>query len=181
MKKSFRLVGLILIAVMSLGLTACGSDDDGGSGGSVNYTSDEIIELLKGKWEVYGHVKRTSSNTDIVENIDGDYTGDIEFKDGQKVRVNSSTIQMVKMKVGGLYQDYPLTLDFFIDESSKYKIIRKNGAAYISFKPDSKFPYDYKIVSLNKNSFKLVMDEVKQAESDGVSYTLHYEITVISK
>ena len=28
MKKSFRLVGLILIAVMSLGLTACGSEPE---------------------------------------------------------------------------------------------------------------------------------------------------------
>ena len=33
MKKYFRFVGLVMMAVMSYGITACGSDDDDNSGG----------------------------------------------------------------------------------------------------------------------------------------------------
>ncbi len=166
---------------MGFNLTACGGDD-GGSDGSVNYTSEEIIKMLTGKWEVYGHAKGTSSNTDIYENFEGDYTGTIEFTEGQKAKTYSSVISEVKGKNldGGYYTD-KITLAYFISDYYKYKITRKNGATYIAFGPDIN-PNEYKIVSLTKTSFKLVLNkDFKYKEEPMGDFTIHVELTVISQ
>ena len=191
MKKTLFGSLVMLVVLMMPMLTSCGGDD-GDSSGSVNYTSDEIVELLTGKWEVYGHVKMTSSNTDIIENIDGDYTGTIEFLDTKKVKVNSSVIQEIKQTdTDGSKYTVKITLRDFISDYYKYSIIRKNGAAYISFGTgDENRPNHYKIVSLTKNSFKLIRDETRQlgdnqenpyTVNQGTPYTVHYEITIISQ
>ena len=162
MKKTLFGSLVMLVVLMMPMLTSCG--DDGDSSESVNYTSDEIVELLTGKWEVYGHVKITSSNTDIIENIDGDYTGTIEFLDTKKVKVNSPVIQEIKQTdTDGSKYTVKLTLRDFISDYYKYSIIRKNGASYISFGTgDENRPNHYKIVSLTKNSFKLIRDDTWQ-------------------
>ena len=183
MKKTCRIVGLMLIAVMGFGLTACG-DDDGGSGGSVNYTSDEIIEILTGKWGVYGHIKVTSSNSDIIMKVDGDYTGTIEFTDKQKVIAKSSEIDMSITYPEGHTSTEKTTLAS-VFSSYKYTITRKNGAVYISLGSGEE-PNEYKIVSLTKTSFKLVKDEMREGKILGVdnhiySVNLHIEVTIISQ
>ena len=182
--KKVSLWSILMLVVLTLPLlTSCGGDD-GDSSGSVNYTSDEIVELLTGKWEVYGHVKTTSSNTDVIENIDGDYTGTIEFLDTKKVKVNSPVIQEIKQTdPDGSKHTYKITLRDFISDYYKYSIIRKNGAAYISFGTgDEKWPNHYKIVSLTKNSFKLIRDDTWQmGDNQKNPYTVHFEITIISQ
>ena len=178
MKKTFRFVGLILISVLSYGLTSCGSDgdDDGGSGGGVDYTSDEIVEMLTGKWEVYGHAKATS-NIENPSDFDSDYTGSIEFGANQSVKAKSTVMKEVKEEGGYTYN---ITLGSILDSSYKYKITRKNGATYISFGSDN-YPKDFKIVSLTKKSFKLVMNQDFEGWDMKQSYTTHAEITIISQ
>lgn len=183
MKKPFIIVGLMLIALISLSLTACGDDD--GSSGSVNYTSDEIIEMLTGKWEVYGHAKVTSSDTQICENLDGDYTGTVEFTKEQRAKAKSSVIGEESVSMDGQTYTEKVTLADFISDYYKYKITRKNGAVYITFGSDE-YPYNYKIVSLTKTSFKLVCDDIHHFKYIGiggkeVSVDFHYEITIISQ
>jgi DNA polymerase-3 subunit beta len=126
----------------------------------------------------------TSSNTDIIENIDGDYTGTIEFLDTKKVKVNSSVIQEIKQTdTDGSKYTVKITLRDFISDYYKYSIIRKNGAAYISFGTgDENRPNHYKIVSLTKNSFKLIRDDTWQmGDNQKNPYTAHFEITIISQ
>ena len=178
MKKTFRFVGLMLIVAMGVCLTACGGDDDGGgSGGDINYTSDEIIEMLTGKWEVYGHAKCVSDKAE-APNFDIDYTGTIEFTKEQRAKAKSSV--WYEEKIGDFTAK--ITLGSFIDDYYKYKITRKNGVTYISFGSDHS-PNDFKIVSLTKTSFKLVLNKDFQVDEPMISgaYTSHVEITVISQ
>lgn len=178
MKELFRIVGLILIAVMGLSLTACGGDDDdggSGSGGAANYTSEEIVEMLTRKWNVYGHAKAV---VDDYVLFDSDYTGTIEFTKDQKAKAKSSVWNEDKLD-----EDYTneITLANFIDDYHKYKIIRKNGSPYISFGFEDHIR-DYKIVSLTKTSFKLVLNEdYQRVDINGNPYTNHLEITIISQ
>lgn len=108
------LVTLTLSVVM-----ACSSDDDEISG-AADYTSDEIVELLTGKWEISGEVR-------ISEPIGGksqtNYTGTIEFKANQKYNV-SNTI---------LFEDGDtnLYLSDILNNYRPYVILRKNGKNYI--------------------------------------------------
>ena len=63
MKKEFRLVGLMLMAVVSLGLVACGSDGDGDKDDGVDTTP---ISLLAGKEKVIQGADTISTSNKFV-------------------------------------------------------------------------------------------------------------------
>ena len=178
MKKTIRLAGLMLMAVMGLCLASCGSDDDDDFSGGVDYSTDEIKEMLIGVWDVHGHVKITADDKNIMENVNSDYTGTIEFTESN-FRATGPVIQKYKgIDWDGNPQTYDLELSSLFD--SEYTITRKNGNAYISFSDDKKYPIDYKIVSLTSKGFKLVRDDMWNKVDDNLLTSLHFEVTVIT-
>ena len=90
-----------MLAVMALPLlVACGDDNDDNS--ATAYTEAEIVELLTGKWEVYGEYKAT--NYDTKESFADNYKGTIEFKADKSVRF--------KVTDGTKYKtSYTITID----------------------------------------------------------------------
>ena len=177
MKKTIRLTGLMLMVVMALCLASCGSDDDDDFSGGVDYTSDEIVEILKGRWDVHGHIKLTSSDTNKIPNLDSDYSGTIEFLEDYKFNATSPVIQSYTRNIDGITIEKELGLSSFF--GNKYTIHKKNGSVYISFTGYDDYPSSYKIVSINKKGFKLVRDEVWNMPEDEITpSTLHFEITV---
>ena len=184
MKKTIIFAGLILMAAMSLCLTSCGSDDDDDFGGGIDYTSggidytsNEIVEILKGRWDVHGHIKLTSSDTNKIPNLDTDYSGTIEFFEDYKFYATSPVFQIRTYNIDGITYETELRLFSFFGK--KYTIHKKNGSVYISFTEYNDKPTSYEIVSINKKGFKLVRDEVWNMQEDEYTpSTLHFEITV---
>ena len=142
MKKIFGF--LFIMGLMPI-FVACSSDDDSSD---VNLTSDEILTLLKGKWEVSGEFR--ANDTEAGKTFDSRYKGTIEFKDNEKYifsvtegeKYNSSSTYLV---------------EGIVNNRNYYTTLKKDGKNYISFR--SRYSYsDFEIVSLNKNSFKLVLN-----------------------
>ena len=70
-----------MLVVMALPtIVACSSDDDNND--TSNYTEAEIVELLTGKWEIYGEVKVTDYETQ--KTITDNYKGTIELKNNNE-------------------------------------------------------------------------------------------------
>ena len=44
----------MLILMVSPMMVSCSSSDE--SGNDISYTSEEIVQILTGKWEIHGHV-----------------------------------------------------------------------------------------------------------------------------
>lgn len=174
--KELRLLEVMLLSVFSIFMVeACSSDDDNGD--DISYTSNEIIEILTGKWEIYGHV-RISGDTDRM--VDSDYTGTIEFKSDQKYSANSSVISTTEIQNNKSGKTYTINNDIsdYLGDASyhKYSIIRKNDRYYIEFAHAT-----FQIISLTKKSFKLIMDEdVAWGSLDDLHYA-HQYISIISK
>ena len=141
--------------------------------------------MLIGVWDVHGHVKITADDKNIMENINSDYTGTIEFTKSSDYYVTGPVIQKYKgLDWNGNHQTFELKFsDLFNDfglNKGEYTITRKNGNAYISFSYDKKYPTDYKIVSLTNKGFKLVRDDMWKKVDDNLLTSLHFEVTVIS-
>lgn len=156
---------IIINLVMALIVPAClscSSDDDGVS----NYTSEEITELLKGKWTISGDIKCKTSNI----NFDGYYKGTIEFKDKNKFTFSITEGDKYKYEYnvdGKIYERSTYLESSFVYNLDEYKILKRGGDTYLVL-GYSRYPF--KIVSLKKNSLKLVLDE------DIIdSYLLHYD------
>lgn len=67
MKKTFRLFGLIILAVMSIGITACGSDDEEEIGKTVTLTSSNLTEDGYFDGLLYYQVTSNNLKTAIVK------------------------------------------------------------------------------------------------------------------
>ena len=74
MKKTFRIIGLMLIAVMGFSLTACGGDDDGTPSDPNRINSAEAVI---GSWKLTKWVNHTDNSE--RENVEGTF---IIRKDG---------------------------------------------------------------------------------------------------
>ena len=173
--KELRFLKVMLFTAFSIFMVeACSSDDDNGD--DISYTSNEIIEILTGKWEIYGHV-RISGDTD--RKVDSDYTGIIEFKADQKYNAKSSIISTTGINnINGETYTWDEDLYDYLGDASyhKYSIIRKNDRYYIEFAHAT-----FQIMSLTKKSFKLIMDEdVAWGSLDDPHYA-HQYISIISK
>lgn len=138
-------------------MVACGDDNDDG-GGASEYTEAEIIELLTGKWEVYGEYKAT--NYDTKESFADNYKGTIEFKTDKSVKFKVS--EGTKYSYTYTYDGQTYKYEFYMEEEiidnyHKYSVLKKGGRNYISFGSSSN-PYNFEIVSLKKNTFMLKLD-----------------------
>ena len=141
-------------------MVACGDDDDN-VGNGISYTESEIVEILTGKWGINGFVR---ISTDGGEKIEGDYTGTVEFTNDQKYIFKCSVIEGTQISLSSLIEG---------NNYQKYSVLRKNGNSYITFGSSSNYK-SFQIVSINKNSFKLIEDE-------DMPSSLHYYITIISE
>ena len=154
-KKKFNMFAIIMVMMQIVCFGSCSSDSDG-SDGEVSYTSDEIVEILTGRWSIKGQINwENQSQTDA-----GEYTGSIEFSKSEKRNWVS-------------YLDAPVTYEKSGEKSNlnkiirsrragsdyeKYEVMRSNGKMYLCL-PTSSGYWPFQIRSMNKNSFKLVLDE----------------------
>ena len=147
--KNFKLWSLTMLAVLALPLmVACGDDDDNSTS---NYTEAEIVDLLTGTWEIQGNY-RAAVNENTYNEFD--YTARIEFKENKTFRVRN-------YKPNYKIQSTAVSLS----SMRGYEIVKKNGKTYICFELCEAFDNgasyrkaDFLIVSLKKNSFKLIYE-----------------------
>lgn len=162
-----------MLAVMALPmLVACGDDNDDNS--STAYTEAEIVELLTGKWEVYGECKAT--NYDTKESFADKYKGTIEFKADKSVKFKVT--DGTKYKTSYTYDGKTYEYEYYIEEgfvTSKYTVLKKGGKNYISFGS-----YAFEIVSLKKNTFMLRIDEEVYDDNNKSKLLGHVYMTIIS-
>ena len=135
---SFMLMAMVLVMPTCV---SCSSDDEGAS----TYTSEEITELLMGKWTISGDLNCETTSLSFDEH----YKGTIEFKNNNKYVFNVTESDLYKGL--GKIVEYS-----FANSSSSYSVLKKGGDSYLIL-GNSKCPF--KIVSLKKNSLKLVLDE----------------------
>lgn len=172
-KKKFLSTFLLAVITMSTMIACSGSDDE--DGGGVSYTESEIIELLSGTWEVSGDFKIVESETG--KRMEGTYTGKIEFKANQKISRNfTSNCTRNDYHTEGQNDNSFMnsTICSLIDSYNTYKIIKKDGKIFLDFNSDNNY---FEIKSLNKNTFKFVLD--KDIKYDGKIY-FHVYMTVVS-
>lgn len=168
-----------MLAVMALPmLVACGDDNDDNS--ATAYTEAEIVELLTGKWEVYGEFKFTNYNT--KESFADNYKGTIEFKADKSVRFKVT--DGTKYKTTYTYDGKTYEYEFYVEEQiidnySKYSVLKKGGRNYISFGSSSN-PYNFEIVSLKKNTFMLRLDRDVDNPENKSKVLGHEYMTIIS-
>lgn len=159
-------------------MVSCSSNDE--SGNDISYTSEEIVQILTGKWEIHGHVT-VSDGTNIK--VDNDYTGTIEFKADQSYNAKSSVINTVPgVSVAGSNKVYYDDLDiqnYLSGTPYRYTILRKNSNYYLAFGSSNHPGSTFQIVSLTKKSFKLV-EEDKVFEWGAETQYRHYYVTIIS-
>ena len=141
---------------------ACSSDDDNSA---AELTSDEIIQLLKGSWEVSGELKY-NYNGDFFTDY---YQGVIKFEDNRYITF--------RVKEGNHYTNSSYYLEeMIVDDYYKFNILKKGGNNYITFGRNS---YPFKIASLKANSFKLILDETYDYENGNKQLRMY--MTMYSK
>ena len=154
MKKRFFISMSMLVCFVLPLMVACSSDDDD----EMSYTSDEIVEILNGKWSINGEFRFILKDGDKIVTKEGNYTGTIEFKKDQKYAVQSTPLYEYESTINGKNRTSIIKLDDLL-YGSTYSLLKKGGEYYISL-GIMKEPYDmtFKIVSLTKKSFNLVLD-----------------------
>ena len=176
--KRLKFWSILMLAVMLMPVTvSCSSSDDNKSS---EYTSDEIVKLLTGKWVITGDVIITQTETG--KKMEGDYDGTIEFKESQSFnRSITANCTHNDFPVEGysddeLLQKYVL---YFLDNYKKYTITKKNGKNYISFK--GSINCDFEIINLEKTSMRLILDDNISSNYDDNIKTAHIYMTIISQ
>ena len=171
---------MMMLVVMALPtIVACSSDDDNND--TSNYTEAEIVELLTGKWEIYGEVKVTHYETQTT--ITDNYKGTIELKNNKSVyfRITDATKQKASYtEYNGKTYEYEYYIeDVLIHDNYKYTILKKNGKNYIFFGGTSN-PYPFEIVSLTKTTFLLRLDEEVIDKRNNTKSLGHLYMTMVS-
>jgi len=142
------MLGLLLSTTL---FTACSGDDDSNNGSS--YSTEEIEELLTGKWKFSGEFKINDppkTKTLLSET----YTGTIEFKANHEVS-HPIKVDADINETNGDLANFLTRIILYPD--NKYQILRKDGKNYIIF--DETYKYTFEIIYLNKTTCYLVMDQ----------------------
>ena len=135
MKKIFRLVGLMLIAVMSFGLTACGGDDE-----------PSVKDQLVGVWRT----TMESSNWKVIElRSDGSLVYSIRIENGT-VKYSDG----YQSKTYWIYNENDKTIRMYQDDNY-YNFIyvvsmNKDGKSWNGTNPTSGKIYSFDRVEVNK-------------------------------
>ena len=145
---------LLFVVITMLSCVACSSDDE-----KIEYTSDEIIDMLEGSWVIGGDLSIISNSSEVA-NLSDSYKGTITFERGTS-RINSY-IKITETNTD--VDDYHYKPEgMFISQSGFKgccKILKKEGKPYIQFGSDGSYYLGlFEIVSLSKTSFKMVLDE----------------------
>jgi hypothetical protein len=152
--KKLKFWSMLLLAVMVLPLTVACSDDDEEEE-EIDYTSSEIVDLLLGGWDVHGSLKVTSNDKNF-ETVSDNFKGTIEFKK------SSNGYQSFNFTITENDLDIKPEGRFIWLSSPKgcFMITKRQGHPYVHFGCDG--DYDdaglFKIVSLSKSKFKMVLD-----------------------
>ncbi len=146
--------GLLLVLGLFPIFIACNNDDDSGE---INLTSDEIVSFLKGKWVVSGELRY--SNAENGENFINHYKGTIEFDDNHKFAF--SVIE------GNKYGGSICLEKKIVDDYYGYSLLKKDKKSFIVFTNGSS---NFEIVSLKKNSFRLVLNKDKFVDNKKVEH-----------
>lgn len=163
-------LSLMMTAFLSVGFISCG-DDDGGSGIS-GMTTAEIQALLQGKWAVSGQYELNEQWIYGVEKDKneekGSYTGSIEFKLDGTYRFESYDEEGDSIHLGEVLPSW-----------GKYTILKKNGKTYIAVETYDSYHDEmlFEIVTLNKNSIKLVLTD--SGKGNEGRYEWSYYMTII--
>ena len=170
---------MMLVLMVFPMMVACGDDNDDGGGASA-YTEAEIVELLTGKWEVYGEYQAT--NYDTKDSFADKYKGTIEFKSDKSVKFKVT--DGTKYKTSYTYDGKTYEYEYYIEEQiidnySKYSVLKKGGRNYISFGSSSN-PYNFEIVSIKKNTFMLRLDRDVDNPENKSKVLGHEYMTIIS-
>lgn len=165
MKKRFFISMSMLVCLVLPIMVACSSDDDD----EMSYTSDEIVEILNGKWGISGEFRVIFPDGDKMVTKEGNYTGTIEFKKDQKYTVQSTTLFEYEFTFNGKKENRKYTLEKLL-YGSTYSLLKKGGEYYITFGSSDYF--SFKIISLNKKSFKLVLDEYYEKSNETIFLTI---------
>ena len=113
MKKRFFISMSMLVCLVLPIMVACSSDDDD----EMSYTSDEIVEILNGKWGVSGDFRFIFKDGDKMMTKEGNYTGTIEFKKDQKYAVQSTPLYEYEYTFNGKKETVNITLDILLHGS----------------------------------------------------------------
>ncbi len=175
--RKMKFLSTILLAVMTMStMVACSSSSDDEDGGGVSYTESEIVELLSGTWKVSGDLKVVEKETGKV--LEGNYDGNITFTSSQKVIFGSTSnctrndFDTQDYSDNNRFMNHKVNSQYILCSTYRdYEIVKKNGKIHLDLSPYHK--YFFEIVSLNKNTFKLVLN---QDCDDGT----HVYMTVIS-
>lgn len=177
MKRIKNLSKLMLAVMTMVVMAACGGSDDNKSS---EYTSEDIVKLLTGKWTISGDIIVTADETG--KKIEGNYTGTMEFTADQKVNrkfvANCSHNDFPTDYYGSDNAMLGALLSYLTD--SKYTVAKKNGKNYISFRASSSKSYDFDIVSLDKTRMRLVLDDNKNIGVGDNYNDSHVYMTIIS-
>ena len=189
--KKIKIWSMMMLVALALPMmVACGGDDDNGGGGSndgsaATYTEQEVMDILKGQWEVYGHLSLESTKI----NFSGDYKANLKFDP------NNANVKKYLFKIleGDKYhlesgEDYYLEYSFIgyggSNYDQKYSLIKKDGKYYIEFNLfDSSTHFYFEIQSLTKTSFRMLLDEDYEGTDSQTKEKIRYHVrmTLISK
>ena len=170
--KQLKILSLMMLVVMAMPMmVACGDDDGDNGGNGFSYTEAEIVEILTGKWTIYGHCIITNTDGNKFED---DYTGTVEFTDAKKYIFESSDIFFEGENLGDIIGG---------NNYHKYSILRENGKYYIVFDCGMYVYQHFQVVSLTKTTFKLVEDEdlFFYSSAGNKDRKAHYYITIVSE
>lgn len=154
-------------------MTACGSDDNENSGSS--YTTDEIVDLLNGKWQVSGDAMLTEIETG--KRLGGNYFGTMEFDKKQNCKwkfENNPTIEELNFEKSKLYasNDFERLLVYMF-YNSNYSILKKEGKNYFVVSSG----YEFEINYITKSTFKMTLDKDLKIDNK----KCHLTATLVSK
>lgn len=156
---------MLAMMVAALGVTACGGSDDDDSYNTSGLTSEEIVGLLEGKWDVHGESRFISKENESLYSYEGNYKGTIEFeKDGsfkfKIIEYDNDEVKYTNYKDNTTkYLHYNVKSMYYliVDDDFRYAV-KKGNKNYIEFRYNDDL-FDFEIVSLKPNSFKLVLNK----------------------
>lgn len=152
-------------------MVACGGDDNEQNSWNdetaINYTIDEIKEILSGEWNVYGNISITYLE-EKEKDFTQDYKGIITFTNEEKDFISAK----LKVTEGKAYFVSGNGQTYFAENQlipgGKCTIIKINGKTYnLQTTLGSRF----EIISISKSSFKMVLENDITSDGKVIGHT----------